>query len=439
MFVTETRSAVVKVDRRSNSKVPQGWEQARLGDIADIAFSSVDKKTVQGEEPVRLCNYTDVYYNRRIVPTSDYMVATATSTEISKWHLKKDDVLFTKDSETSTDIGIPSYVTENMPDVLCGYHLGRARPNPTFVDGGFLTHALASHAVAKEFSRIANGITRFGLTLPGVRSLPLALPPLPAQQAIATVLDSIDETIERTEVVITATEQLREAVREELLTRGLPGSHSEWKDVRRFGVIPAGWRVLPLGSLCGKPSYGANAPSGPYEPSLPRYVRVSDITDEGLLRADGLRSADPKKVAGYELHSGDLLFARSGSVGRTYLYQPRDGQCVYAGYLIRFRPVPGKIQPEYLRHYTQSHHYRRWVGSVARRGAQTNINATEYSSLPTLLPPLREQRSIAGALDSIDNAIEMSRRKREALTKVKVSIAEALLTGQRRVPVEVGR
>ena len=73
------------------------------------------------------------------------------------------------------------------------------------------------------------------------------LPPLPEQRAIAAVLDSIDEAIERTEAVITATERLRDALLHELLTRGVPGWHSEWKDVPGIGTIPADWDVVRLG------------------------------------------------------------------------------------------------------------------------------------------------------------------------------------------------
>ena len=108
--------------------MPHGWRIVRLGDVADVAFSGVDKRTVAGELPVQLCNYTDVFYNRRIHQGMEFMTATATSAECDRWTLMEGDVLFTKDSETADEIGIPAYVTEDMSKVLCGYHLGLARP-----------------------------------------------------------------------------------------------------------------------------------------------------------------------------------------------------------------------------------------------------------------------------------------------------------------------
>ena len=140
--------------------VPDGWQVALLGDVAEVAFSSVDKKTIDGEVPVELCNYTDVFYNRRILPDMPFMAATASPAECGRWSPRQGDVLFTKDSETPDEIGIPSYVAQDVPGLLCGYHLALARPAPGLADGAFLARALGSRAAAQGFARIANGVTR---------------------------------------------------------------------------------------------------------------------------------------------------------------------------------------------------------------------------------------------------------------------------------------
>ena len=198
--------------------IPADWETACLGDVADIAFSSVDKKTIEGEEPVRLCNYTDVFYNRRIRLGMAFMLATAMSIERIRWTLQKGDVIFTKDSETPDEIGIPAYVTETMPEVLCGYHLGLARPKPKLLDGAFLSEAMASPLMSRQFARIANGVTRFGLTLKATNSLDVPLPPLPEQQAIAALLESVDESIEKGRGAGEGLRKLKESASDALLT-----------------------------------------------------------------------------------------------------------------------------------------------------------------------------------------------------------------------------
>ncbi len=283
-----------------------------------------------------------------------------------------------------------------------------------------------------------------GQAYPAVRSddvaaYSLPFPPLAEQRAIAAVLDAIDEAIERTEAVIAVTERLRAALLHALLSRGLPGRHTAWKDVPGIGTIPASWEVVQLGELCEPPEYGANTPALPFDPALPRYVRITDITDDGRLRPDDARSAEPSATQGYELDPGDLLFARSGAtVGKTYLHRRRNGPCAYAGYLIRFRALPDVASPEFLERWTRSQFYSKWVTSMLRAGAQPNINAAEYSSLRIPLPPFNEQQTIAVVLDSVDGTIERAREKRAALQSLKASIADALLTGRVRVSVERG-
>ena len=75
------------------------------------------------------------------------------------------------------------------------------------------------------------------------------------------MLDAIDEAIERTEAVISATERLRDALLHELLTRGVPGWHTEWRTVPGLGTIPADWQVVRLKEiLCSiNPEPGATS------------------------------------------------------------------------------------------------------------------------------------------------------------------------------------
>ena len=266
--------------------------------------------------------------------------------------------------------------------------------------------------------------------------LPILLPPVSEQRAIAGVLDAIDETIERTEAVIAATERLRDSLLHELLTRGVPGWHRKWKEVAGVGTMPECWEVVRLGEVCTSPQYGAPARSIPFDPRLPRYVRITDLTDDGRLRNEDARSASPDQVKGYELEPGDLLFARSGAtVGKTYLYRTGDGPCVYAGYLIRFRPLRERALPEYVELMTRSQWYWRWVASILRAGAQPNINAAEYSSLRIALPSLTEQLATVDAMESVGMARLTACEKRKSLQSLKSALADALLTGRIRTSV----
>ncbi len=164
------------------------WRKVALKNACEIITSPVDKKTVDGELPVKLCNYTDVYYNNTIDSTIKFMSATAKPQEIEKFSIVQDDVIITKDSETPSDIGVPAYVEETMNNLLCGYHLTILRPKKHIL-GKYVCYALASPRAKYEFYRFANGITRFGLTSESYQKIEILIPPLPEQHNISWILD----------------------------------------------------------------------------------------------------------------------------------------------------------------------------------------------------------------------------------------------------------
>lgn len=164
--------------------VPNHWDVALLKHIADVRFSGVDKHLHDHEIPVRLCNYTDVYKNDEITDSMQLMHATATAGEIARLTLKAGDVILTKDSETSDDIGVPAWVPEDLPGVVCAYHLALLRPALDRVLGEFLFRAIGSTRIAQQFHVLATGVTRFALGKHDVKNAIIALPPLEEQKAI---------------------------------------------------------------------------------------------------------------------------------------------------------------------------------------------------------------------------------------------------------------
>lgn len=183
--------------------VPEHWEVAFLKHIADVRFSGVDKHSHDGEMPVRLCNYTDVYKNDRITGDMDLMRATATAAEIARLTLKAGDVILTKDSETPDDIGVPAWVPEDLPGVVCAYHLGLLRPEPDRVLGEFLFRAIGSARIAQQFHVLATGVTRFALGKHDVKNAVIALPPVEEQKVICKWIDDeckpLEDAIQRAE------------------------------------------------------------------------------------------------------------------------------------------------------------------------------------------------------------------------------------------------
>ncbi|GAB5471666.1 MAG: hypothetical protein Kilf2KO_46960 [Rhodospirillales bacterium] len=180
----------------SGTSLPNSWEAAPVTSVAAVRFSGVDKKTVEGERPVRLCNYTDVFNNRRITADMPFMSATAKPREIEAFTLQLGDVVFTKDSETAEEIGESAVVAEPLENVVCGYHLGVARARPGTMIGDFLALALRHPWVREEFRKAANGVTRFGLNLDVMDQVHVLFPPLDQQQRLVATLNTVEDEIE---------------------------------------------------------------------------------------------------------------------------------------------------------------------------------------------------------------------------------------------------
>jgi len=196
-------------------EIPAHWDVRRLKTIASVRLSNVDKKSLEGQESVRLCNYVHVYYNDRIGPDLDFMAATATAEQVRHFSLHEGDVLITKDSESWTDIAIPSVVTSDLPEVLCGYHLALVRPDGD-CDGSFLARAFAAVGTRDQFQIAANGITRFGIEGDAIRAGLFTTPPVEEGRAIAAFLDCetarIDALIAKVGEAISRLRELRTAL-----------------------------------------------------------------------------------------------------------------------------------------------------------------------------------------------------------------------------------
>ena len=171
----------------------------KLADIAKIEISGVDKKTIEGEIPVRLCNFVDVYHNWAITKdkAEHFMLASAKQAEINKCSIAKGQVAITKDSETRDDIGIATYFADDFDNVVLGYHCALITPDPTIVDGKYLNAFMHTKYIQKYFENNASGSgQRYTLSNSTINTIPVLLPSLTEQHTIGKVLADIDRKIE---------------------------------------------------------------------------------------------------------------------------------------------------------------------------------------------------------------------------------------------------
>lgn len=202
-----------------------------------------------------------------------------------------------------------------------------------------------------------------------------------------------------------------------------------------LGCYPLDWERLTLGSISErKGEYGLNAPACEYEEGLPKYLRITDIDEDGKYIDNGayVKHIDSEK---YVLRKGDLLFARTGaSVGKNYLYDPSDGKLVFAGFLIRYHIKKG-YNPYIVAAMCNIHQYNNWVHMMSARSGQPGINAEEYATYAFMLPKkLSEQEKIAEILAGQNRVIALKEKLLAEKQKQKKYLMQQLLTGKKRLP-----
>lgn len=193
--------------------------------------------------------------------------------------------------------------------------------------------------------------------------------------------------------------------------------------MKKTGINKDGWEVKKLGEVCtGKGEYGSGSSAIAFDKSKPRYIRITDIKENGELNDEKV-SPSGSDFDEYELSEGDILFARSGAtVGKTYIHSEKNGYCIYAGYLIRFVVDRKVMLPKFLFHYTRSAFYNDWIKSQQRVVAQPNINAKQYGDLPIIVPPLPAQSAIVAELDSLHRLKGLQEQQLEEYDKLAQSI-----------------
>ncbi len=188
-----------------------------LGDLAVVSFSGVDKKINEREEAIALCNYTHIWRHKRLNSDISYDSGSADAREVERFTLKAGNFIFTKDSETAQEIAEVAYVAEDMPGVVCGYHLAMGVPKADHC-GAYIAHAMRLPAVRNEFAKRANGAIRFGLTLEALQQISIPTPDNERQRQVVSLLDAADEFVARERKAMDLLRRQKRGLMQKLLT-----------------------------------------------------------------------------------------------------------------------------------------------------------------------------------------------------------------------------
>jgi type I restriction enzyme S subunit len=433
--VTNLRTGV-KYKDTPIGKIPVDWEVLELGEISDEIYryptyykiSYGDENNGVPEIRGELIKENGDFYK----DSSKYRyISKETSLKFPRTIVDEGDFVIS----VRGTLGKIGYIPSRLKNANITANLMRISPNREKVYPLWLKQFFLSNIFQNRLNEASSATTIKTIKAPELRSIRLALPLLPEQQKIADILKTADDAIEKTTQIIDKIKELKKGLMKRLLTRGI--GYKKFKQTE-IGKIPVDWEIKRLKDLCiGKPEYGANTSAVDKTERLPRYIRITDITEDGKLLDSTWQSIERRFAENYMLKEGDFLFARSGAtVGKTYLHKKKEGECAFAGYLIRFKLNPTVFSPDFLFHFTHSQNYYNWVKGMLRAGAQPNINAKEYSNMKVPSPPIKEQKRIVAILNSIDDELEKESKHRDQLILLKKGLMHLLLTGKLRVTVQ---
>ena len=351
--------------------------------------------------------------------------------------LRKGDILLSHINSVK-HIGKVARVTDNRP-LLHGMNLMALRCAESLdIEFGFFLMAWEQTKRYME-RRAKKAVNQASINRQDIFDLPILLPPLPEQRAIAAVLDSIDDSIERTDAVIEATEQLRDSLLHELLTRGVPGWHTAWKDVTGLGAIPADWEVVRLGEVAEVQTGRAVNRKAAHGHTLEiPYLSVANVKD-GYLDLGTVKTmqVDGSEVDRYRLLAGDVLFTEGGDadkLGRGTVWKEEIPLCLHQNHIFVVRPDLHFLCAEFLSFYaTSSFGKRYFLGAAKQTTNLASINSTQLRQMPLPLPSVREQEELVALLSAVGVFAQQASNEHDSLQSLKNSTANALLAGRLRV------
>jgi type I restriction enzyme, S subunit len=408
---------------------PAHWDQAALRDVV-----AGEKKTLDPRD------FPDESFEYYSIPA--YQSATAPVLEkgseirSQKLLIEPSTVLFGKLNPRVPKVWrVPD--TASKQRRIASTEFIPLRPRADVMDCGFLYFLCWSGHVMPRARGLVSGSTpsRQRVDPTAFMDLVVPVPPLDEQRAIARILLAIRTAETRTRRVARSTRELKRSLATHLLTYG-PGPAAEANPralaSTEVGDVPRHWGVIELNEVINRAQYGLSQ-RGELSGRVP-ILRMNNL-DEGKVTFADLQFVDLDSTTRekFRVHRGDLLFNRTNSyelVGKTARFVS-DRECVLASYLIRVEVDEDRIDGEFLNHYLNWEGAQRRLRMLATRGvSQSNISATKLKSFTIPLPPLAEQKQIAGILSALDRKGSAEDARASALARVFAAQLEGLMNGE---------
>lgn len=419
-------------------------KKTRLDHVAKVEISGVDKKTKPGQQIVRLCNFTDVYYNWAITQDmhDTFMVASASQKEIDSLSLQKGQVALTKDSETRDDIGISTYIADDFEDVVLGYHTALITPDETKLNGKYLNAFLHTSYMQKYFSFNASGSgQRYTLSTEALNAIQLILPTLEEQERIGNLFSLLDRKISLNRSINAELERMAKEIYDYWFVQfefpdanGRPykssGGAMVYNPVLKREV-PAGWEVVNvnhISRICRGVTY---KPTDLQEKGV-LILRGNNIENNHIVFDNNTAYlpehmiSDMQKIRRHDI----IITMSSGSkehIGKCAMFQ-NDSIHSFGAFLSKI--TPDSNCPFFLFLFLISSFFKKKIKSICNGTGINNLTNQTFDEVFFAFPDSRVLTNFESKMQSVFDEIGNNENEIVRLTTLRDELLPLLMTGQ---------
>ena len=403
--------------------IPEGWKNTKLGDYCKVqggfAFKSKDFINY-GVPVIRISNIKsgsiDLTNNTTFLPDIYLQIN-------PNFVVKNGDILMALSGATTGKFGMNQFETP----ALLNQRVGRFNVlNKQELHEGYLYQIL--NGISVQVIEQAYGAAQPNISPKDLEGFSLLLPPLPEQKKIATILSSVDDTIQATQAVIEQIRRVKQGLLLQLLTRGI--GHTRFKQTE-IGEIPYGWEICDLAQVANVIDCKHRTPK--YTDQGYPVIRPRDVK-EGILEFSGcLRIPQDEYEDLIENHcplSGDVVYSRNATFGIASIVDTDRpfaiGQdvCIITGI---------HMCGEILFYLLNSRVVRKQLDSLSAGSTFKRINLKDIRRFKVPLIPKAEQGEIVAIADSLSEYLRATNLELDQLIQTKRGLMQDLLTGRVRV------
>ena len=417
-----TRESTVGYKQTEVGLIPEDWEIVSIINCCDYADyrGKTPPKTASGTFLVTAKNvrmgFIDYQESQEYVETALY------DSIMRRGKPLIGDILIT------TEAPLGNVAQVDREDIALAQRIIKYRPKNDALFTTYLKHYFLSERFQRILDDHSSGSTAKGIKGSVLHQLPIVIPPLPEQRAIATALSDVDALLAAQDKLIAKKRDIKQAAMQQLLTgkQRLPGFSGEW-EMKRLGDLGATY-----GGLTGKTKadFGEGAA---------RYITFMNIMTNVVIDCG---SFERVRVSPVETQNrakkGDLFFNGSSETPEevamcaVLLEEVQDVYLNSFCFGFRFREG-AEADGVFFAYYLRSREGRELMKSLAQGSTRYNLSKVALLNSLLRLPTLSEQLAIAIVLSDMDADLAALEQQRDKTRAVKQGMMQELLTGRIRL------